>query len=125
MTKLFFSVICIFSLSFNVFAKEIALTQEEVQAIEMEVKNKLKDPDSAKFKHNNLIVKDGKSGNLYCGLVNAKNSYGGYTGYFPFKVYLFLNKYGKKAALIIGDIDSKSTSEEVTIKMCNEHGYFL
>lgn len=45
------------------------------------VKSQLKDPDSAKFK-DVLVMKD-KS---VTGLVNAKNSYGGYTGYTRFLV---------------------------------------
>lgn len=43
-------------------------------AIERSVKAILKDPDSAQFRHL------GKS----CGLVNARNSFGGYTGFTRF-----------------------------------------
>ena len=40
------------------------------------VKAKLKDPDSAKFKDVKATGPDS-----YCGWVNAKNSFGGYTGF--------------------------------------------
>ncbi len=45
---------------------------------------RLKDPDSAMFK--SLRVVEGKGGEALCGEVNAKNSYGGYTGFNRFFV---------------------------------------
>lgn len=45
-----------------------------------QVVNQLKDPDSAQFR--NLRVVSG--GAALCGEVNAKNSYGGYTGFKSF-----------------------------------------
>lgn len=46
------------------------------------VKRSLKDPDSAKFDGVRMVKY--QSGNVVCGSVNAKNSYGGYTGFKPF-----------------------------------------
>ncbi len=43
------------------------------------VKNRLKDPDSAKF-GNVIVVETEKYGRVVCGEVNAKNGFGGYTG---------------------------------------------
>lgn len=54
------------------------------------VKAKLKDPDSARFK-GLRIDKDGTG----CGWVNAKNSYGGYSGFAVF----YVGKGGKVALL--------------------------
>lgn len=56
--------------------------------------SKLKDPDSIKFQ--NLRHKFGKSPtgesyHIWCGTVNAKNSYGAYTGFHKF----FANILGK------------------------------
>lgn len=50
------------------------------------IRNQLKDPDSAKFEGLSFIKysKNGKVHQLVCGSVNAKNSYGGYTGFKPF-----------------------------------------
>lgn len=50
-----------------------------IEQAKAQVKYKLKDADSAKFR--NIYVKD-KS--LVCGEVNAKNSYGGYSGFVFF-----------------------------------------
>ncbi len=51
------------------------------------IKAKLKDGDSAKFKdvffHTHQL-EDGKRMPITCGLVNSKNSFGGYTGYQKF-----------------------------------------
>lgn len=46
------------------------------------VKSKLKDPESAMFRNVRLVKYD--IGHVYCGEVNAKNSYGGYTGFSMF-----------------------------------------
>ena len=50
------------------------------------VKSTLKDPDSAKFE--SLFKQSGESDGYVCGYVNAKNSYGGYTGKKQFYVYV-------------------------------------
>lgn len=43
------------------------------------VKNKLKDPDSARFRNiKDISLPDGV---VFCGEVNSKNSYGGYVGF--------------------------------------------
>lgn len=42
----------------------------------------LKDPDSANFR--NVAVREVSSGVVVCGELNAKNSYGGYTGFTRF-----------------------------------------
>ena len=55
-----------------------ALAQEDV--LKAKVIRQLKDPDSAQFR--NLRVSAG--GVARCGEVNAKNSYGGYTGFRAF-----------------------------------------
>jgi hypothetical protein len=50
-----------------------------------EVKNTLKDPDSATFK-DVLAVKSSDKNITFCrGMVNAKNSMGGYVGYRSFQ----------------------------------------
>lgn len=49
------------------------------------VKDFLKDPDSAQFS-NTFHVKQPNGDEILCGAVNAKNGFGGYTGYTPFVV---------------------------------------
>jgi len=46
------------------------------------VKANLKDPNSAEFKNMRLVKY--LNGHVVCGTVNAKNSFGGYTGFTPF-----------------------------------------
>lgn len=59
--------------SFSATARE--LLPKEKALIEGVTKQRLKDPDSAKF-----YWQDYKGGTIYCAHVNAKNSYGGYAG---------------------------------------------
>ena len=68
----------------------IELTKELRIAIENGVRRDLKDPDSAKFSEINVYK--GESGLFSCGSVNARNSYGGYTGYTPFFIYIIIGK---------------------------------
>jgi hypothetical protein len=59
-------------------AGQLATADQQATVIAM-VKAKLKDPDSAQFKG----IKRMDDGN-YCGWVNAKNGFGGYTGFGVF-----------------------------------------
>lgn len=60
-----------------------AATPNEQEAIKRSVLHALKDPESARF--GDFIVGVEKDGTItVCGWVNAKNSYGGYTGMSPF-----------------------------------------
>ncbi len=52
-------------------------------AAEEEVRGHLRDPSSARFQ--DVFVKD-VPGRIVCGYVNAKNGFGGYTGFQPFVV---------------------------------------
>ena len=61
----------------------IGLSSSQIAAVHSGVKASLKDPGSAQF--SNIQAARGNDGSLaVCGLVNAKNSYGGYTGSQPF-----------------------------------------
>ncbi|WP_340618463.1 hypothetical protein [Xenorhabdus entomophaga] len=50
------------------------------------VRDNLKDPDSAKF--DSFYPSPDESDGYVCGMVNAKNTYGGYTGKKPYYVYI-------------------------------------
>jgi hypothetical protein len=50
------------------------------------VRSQLKDPDSAKFDGATTTVGEGKA-LVACGIVNAKNSYGGYVGSMPYMIW--------------------------------------
>ena len=56
--------------------------EEIFQLVREDIKEELKDPDSANFRNEKIIRKENR---LYvCGEVNAKNSYGGYVGFMPY-----------------------------------------
>lgn len=95
-----------------------ALTKQEISAIEAAVREQLKDPESARFKHSKF-VSNGKG--AYCGLVNSKNSYGGYAGNTPFMVMLINN--GKPHAGFIG-MGGDDTETISTLSVCKDNGYF-
>lgn len=63
------------------------LSKEEIAAVQNGIKRKLKDPDSAKFGAMNAGRLTDRT--VVCGWVNAKNSYGGYTGMEPYIGYIF------------------------------------
>jgi len=67
----------IFFSSFPSFAKD-----DFVENAKKVVADRMKDPESVKFRNLKTIKDDGLR--LLCGDVNAKNSYGAYIGYAPF-----------------------------------------
>lgn len=97
----------------------ITIGQEERFAIEAEVKRSLKDPASANFRWLPSAAQDG----AYCGLVNAKNSYGGYTGFQPYFAHIARMSYGLSVTILkIGSGGSASASIE---KVCRKAGLNL
>lgn len=59
------------------FAKVVLMGRQEIEG-------QLVDPESARYRDVYLISMPGTGGVLFCGLVNAKNGMGGYTGYRRF-----------------------------------------
>lgn len=96
--------------------------------LKVQVRNRLKDPDSAEF--SNLVVYQQKAaprdtvfGYTLCGEVNAKNSFGGYGGYQKFVADMMLYQSGRDP----GD-DVKFTSFEddgvfasMTARQCRDN----
>lgn len=82
-----FAAVALFSV-FSASARE--LDAKEKAIIERVAKEEMKDPDSAKF-----TWQDYRGGEIYCAYVNAKNSYGGYTGNELLIVGVKLNAKGK------------------------------
>lgn len=96
--------------------RNLSLTKNEKAMISNAVKLKLKDPDAAKFKWVKLAEKSWYV--HYCGMVNSKNSYGGYVGFQPFVAVLTWTK-GKLDSNIKIDIDDP----ESAIEFCEKIGY--
>ena len=69
-------------------------SQELMQAAKLLVKERLKDPESARFGKIWIYTKEMSDGTIehrLCGEVNAKNGFGGYTGFEVF--YISENGY--------------------------------
>ncbi|WP_139150920.1 hypothetical protein [Halofilum ochraceum] len=63
--------------------QRIELTDQQVKAIKAGVRDALVDPESARF--GNMVAGAKNDGSIYvCGMVNAKNRMGGYSGATPF-----------------------------------------
>ena len=79
---IFLGVLFLIITSANAFANDSATQIEEAKKI---VKKILKDADSARFQ-NLSIETNSKGEESICGEANARNSFGGYTGYSKFSV---------------------------------------
>ena len=78
------------------------LSSAEKQALTHSLSRTLKDPESAKFQFGPVKYAAGSQTTEYCGLVNGKNSYGGYKGYQMFHAVLKLDAKGQYSS---GEID--------------------
>lgn len=61
----------------------VTLTPQQVEALHAAFRRALKDPESARF-GGQVAGRDSKGAIWVCGTVNAKNSFGGYTGMKPY-----------------------------------------
>lgn len=61
----------------------VTLTPQQVEAVQAAFRRVLKDPESARF-GGQVAGRDSKGVIWVCGTVNAKNSFGGYTGIKPY-----------------------------------------
>lgn len=59
------------------------------------IASKMKDPSAAQIKWMPVIPQERDGVTHYCGLVNGKNSYGGYIGFLRFYAQLRLNPKGQ------------------------------
>jgi hypothetical protein len=111
------------------------LNQEEQATIKAWVNRALKDPDSAKFLLGDRIMSiNGAPEYSYCGLVNTKNSYGGYSGWVVFQSFIAKNKNDRLIAITelgqfsetgeLGQIGKGKSSESILLNMCKKTGYF-
>lgn len=113
---------CATALVIGALTGEVAardLTAAERAVVEMDIKKQLKDPDSARFKWLPYIE---QPNGHYCGLVNAKNSYGGYTGDQPFYVMLVMPEGPIFAANVVG-VGGNEFRQRAIIQQCAEQGY--
>ncbi len=87
------------------------------------VRDKLKDPASAQFRW--LPHNPDEFG--YCAFVNAKNSFGGYTGFVPFYALIPKEDDGTGFAFIakIADADANSLDSKFVADQCAQRGFNL
>lgn len=65
-------------------------SKAELTAITTKIKSVAKDPDSVRVR--NVVARRDDDGLVkFCGELNAKNSYGGYTGFRPFSAFAAKN----------------------------------
>lgn len=95
-------------------------TAAEKAAVLSVMQSHLKDPASAQYR---WLAK--RPGGHYCGMVNAKNSYGGYIGFQPFALILD-DKLGLLKPLPVVMLASGNPDDpmsRVVRSACTEHGF--
>ncbi len=99
------------------------LGQSEKAIIAHAVSMTLKDPDAAKFLWVPIIGASGSA--AYCGVVNGKNSYGGYIGYHPFLVRVTPDALQPvtAASLIVLSSGPDEYGMDPTAGSCSHFGY--
>lgn len=102
----------------------VRLTADQRRIVEAGVRGALKDPASARFGimvANSKTTKDGRTVTV-CGYVNARNSFGGYTGRGPFLGLLF----SPPGLFVPIDVASPNTIDaNVVRQMCAKEGIEL
>lgn len=99
-----------------------ALNEKEIEIVKSGVRDSLKDPASALFRGQFKAAR-GSKGTIYvCGLVNARNSFGGYVGDKPFIGILATAPGGKGASFTVADMGGTDTDTFVTAGMCKTYG---
>lgn len=98
------------------FANAKDFTEAQKSKLKETVKQKLLDADSARF-----TLPAYKGGNIYCGLVNSKNTYGGYAGNAIFQVFVVSPTYFNFMGL--GTADPDSARSLTMSQSCAEKGY--
>ncbi|MCZ9638564.1 hypothetical protein [Pseudomonas putida] len=84
-------------------AEKVPATAVDLEGIKAAMDDVLKDSDSSKLK-GVFLTREDKAWQ-FCGLVNAKNSYGAYAGYSPFIGMKFPRDTGKDVYVVmsVGD----------------------
>jgi hypothetical protein len=95
------------------------LTSTQVSAVKNSVSAKLREPGTAKF--GEIAGALDAAGNLHvCGMVNAKNGFGGFTGMSPFGV-----EFGSSAPKVNGPVSSDPELAGMLVQICRKQGIAL
>jgi len=95
----------------------VSLSAAQQKAVQEGVRGSLKDPNSAMFRGQLRAARSEEGVTFVCGVVNAKNSYGGYTGDKPF--IGGMESDGKFIVAGMGGTDTESLS---VISVCQKYG---
>lgn len=93
---------------------------KEIQLIREALRSTLKDPDSARLQKASVVTSGSEKG-TFCAEVNAKNSYGGYTGYRAFTGLISPLKSGELVATVV-QMDGEGELE--IAGYCSRHGFW-
>lgn len=118
----FFFLIACLGFTGGALAKSRPLLPAEQRIVESVMKDRMNDPDSAKFQ---ILPFNGSK--LVCGKVNAKNLMGGYVGYRVFDVEVTVGAKGRITGAQIPNIynldDDEESLEIMAAGSCDEAGY--
>lgn len=103
-------------------AETRSLTAQEKALLSKGFAATLKDPASAQFQWAKVPKRLPESTLDYCAMVNAKNSYGGYTGASPFLGMIFITKGKIIGGAIVATTDSRPGYAEIIPTMCRKKG---
>lgn len=99
----------------------IKLTGAEIETVKTGTRKGLKDPASARF--GTMLAGTDKDGSvIVCLLVNAKNSYGGYTGEKPQMGMLIRDKKPNVFVLVPFDERLAEYRDQALLQVCRERG---
>ena len=102
----------------------ITLTQAEQNTVKEGTRQSLKDPDSARF--GRMVAGIKSNGDVVvCLMVNAKNSYGGYTGERPLMGLLFKYKNPMVFTVVPTPEHLRQYSDIATFQVCRDRGLAL
>lgn len=105
-----------------VVTKTRPLSTPEQKVVQDSVRQELKDPQSATFKM--LPINEDGAPGTYCGMVNAKNSFGGYVGDTPFMATV-TRRAGEVVSSFAMLPDSSQFGRTILLDMCAKKGYLL
>jgi len=95
----------------------ITLSAEQLTAVQEGVKARLKDPLSAMFSGETRAAQSVDGEITACGFVNAKNSFGGYTGA---SLYIAIMRGG-----VVADATIESSKYAIVADFCRQRGVLL
>ena len=104
------------------------LTPDEKRALSAIISQSLKDPEAARFKWMPVVLRERDGITDYCGLVNGKNSYGGYTGSTRFYGQLIKDNTGQFTQIAVRAIEEPDRETNFIDPrwlngICEDYGY--